>query len=97
MDLQVGRERANRWKGLAWLKLAANEGLRGRKDHLVEDGFSGLECESEQCHSDNVTDVTVTCQTIKGTGGDGQRGRCRRTLRVDVFDDDVKLPATVDC
>jgi hypothetical protein len=59
VDFQVGRQRANRRKGLTWLKLAADERLRRRKDHLVEDGSSGLERESEQCHINNVTGVTV--------------------------------------
>ena len=38
VNLQFGRERANRWKGLAGLKLAADKRFRGRKDDLVEDG-----------------------------------------------------------
>jgi hypothetical protein len=47
VDLQLGRQCADRRKGLTWLKLATDERLRRGKHHLVEDGLSGLKGESE--------------------------------------------------
>src|ERR1700730_10206091 len=66
VDLQLGRERANRRERLTGLKLAADECLCRGKDHLVEDGLSGAKCESEQCHINNVTDVTVDVKPSTG-------------------------------
>jgi hypothetical protein len=47
MDLQVGRQRAHRREGLARLKLAGDERLRGRKDDLVENRGPRLKGEPE--------------------------------------------------
>ena len=72
VDFQLGRQCADRRKGLTWLKLATDERLRRGKYHLVEDGLSRLKGESEECHSQNVTDVTDWCQTVRKTPGGGR-------------------------
>ena len=67
MDLQLGRERADRGKGLAGLKLAADKRLGRGEDDLVEDGLPGPKREPEQCHTSNVTHVTVGGQSVSKT------------------------------
>jgi hypothetical protein len=55
VDLQAGGQRADGGEGLAGEIFTADEGSLGGEDHLVEDGFAGVQGESERCHSSTVT------------------------------------------
>ncbi len=55
VDLQTGRESANRRECLTCLKLAADKGFHSGVDDLIEDGLSGAKLKPERCHIDNVT------------------------------------------
>jgi len=60
VNLEVRRERADRWKLGTGPQDTAQDGTRRRKDDLVEDRLARREGQPEWCHIGNVTHVTVT-------------------------------------
>ena len=59
MNLELGRKRSNRRKGLARLELTAHERFLRGKHELVENGFAGTKVQMKQRHMHTVTHVTV--------------------------------------
>jgi len=47
MNLELGGERPNRRKRLAWLEFAADESLLGSKHKLVKYGFARVQAKPE--------------------------------------------------
>jgi len=58
VNLQVGGQRADGREWLSRQEFAADEGLRGGVNHLIEDRLARPECHLEYCHIRNVTRVT---------------------------------------
>jgi hypothetical protein len=58
VDFESGCQGSNRGKRLSGLELAADESFFSGENHLIDDGFTWLELETEDRHTDTVTVVT---------------------------------------
>ena len=72
MNLQFGRQCADRRKWLPRNKLAANKCFLGGEHQLLKDRFSRLKLSAEYCHTITVTQVTLQIKRNNETDAMGE-------------------------